>query len=374
MRYLNNKYVYFILIFIAVFLFDLIIFQILFSQILTRYPDNITLGMILLISSFIVVPSVVAYYIAIQRQQGELAEQEKIEDRRRRKITIWIILAIILILVVKNLTAGKFNPYTFQTVTDQEFTKPLKILVEKKIGENEYYLKESEQGGVSLYQKVGENREDDRFIIDIKFVESESVADFWYDSPKGVIFIVEVREGLEQIFKYSLNIGMQYRIQVLKTSSLSMYSGVDRILDYFPETNSILMESGGGDGCGGGGTIWTLKGMQEQIIQKFGIGCWEFGEPRFAGYDGKFLYFAIFDQPQSGSYTEEGLLTEVFKVNPRTKDKIIVTNTELPDKIAQIKLAEDNRSILITTDKGQNFTLNLEQNSKLQEASSSAKN
>lgn len=378
MKYLLNRYTFFILVFIAVFLFDFIIFQISFLPIMNNFPDNVTLGLAIMAMFFIMVPSIAAYRIAIKRGQGELNEQDKIKASRNRKITVGFILAIILILIIKNFTSVKVDPYTYQSITDQEFTKPLKIIAIKKIGEEKYYLQETKTNGVSLFQMIGENKADDRFLFDMPF-EAKNIKDFWYDNSTNTTFVTEeenagVRSRLEQIFKFSLY-AKEDRIQVLKVSELGIYSGGDRILDYFPDSDNLLLESVGGDGCGGWGSLWLLNKERSQILKEYGSGCMSQDKPRYAGYDGKFLYFALFNSGESKYPGDFGIigLKEIFKINPRTKENIVMPVFSYPEEITDVRLSENKGDLVMRTAKGKNFTLNLG-NFLIKEASSSASN
>lgn len=371
----DKRYFYFILIFFTVLILDYILFIWLFSQVFSQPPNDFIIGVALMIGFFIIIPAIASYYFVFKPKKSIQTEQVIRKINKKPVIAITIVIGIILTLTFKHFASGGFEPYTFRTVTDNEFTKPLKILITKKIGGTEYYLKESDQNSISLYQRVGNNQANDRYLFDLPF-DPKTVKDFWYDSSTNTVFAVEYRNNikanLEQIFQYSLNNQGQTKVQALKTSNINIYNGPDTILDYFPP-DTLLMETAGGDGCGGYGTIWTLKGSESQTIQEFGAGCAFKEKPRFIGYGKGLLYFAVFDSTQTPISTDFGL-KEIFTINPKTGSKTLITNTNLPENITSVKLSEDNKTIIMTTDKNQNFNFNLDQSLNKNEASSSANN
>lgn len=377
MNIFNKKYLYFILIFFGVLVLDYILFIWLFSQVFSQPPNDFFLGITVMLGFFIIIPAIASYYFVFKSRKSLPVEPVISNKNKKAAIIITVVLGIVLTLLFTRFTSVGFDPYSLEQVSDSEFNKPLKILLTKKIGDTEYYLKGSEQNGVSLYEKVGENRADDRYLFDLPF-DPKTVRDFWYDNKANIVFAVEqrslIKTGLQQIFKYSLNNQESSKIETLKTTSTNVYSGPDMILDYFSDSDTLLMETAGGDGCGGYGNIWTLiRNSVSQNIQEFASGCAFKEKPRFIGYGNELLFFAIFDSTQTPISTDFGI-KEIFTVNPRTKAKILVSNTNLPDNITSAKLSEDHRTIIMTNDKNQQFTLNLNPPSQINEASSSANN
>lgn len=377
MNIFNKKYLYFILVFFGVLVLDYILFIWLFSQVFSQPPNDFFLGITVMLGFFIIIPAIASYYFVFKSRKSlsvEPVEPVISNKNKRAAVVMTVILGIILTFLFTRFTSVGFDPYTLEQVSDSEFTKPLKILLTKKVGDVEYYLKESQQNGVSLYEKVGENRTDDRYLFDLPF-DPKTVKDFWYDNKTNIVFAVEqrssIKTGLQQIFKYSVNNQEGSKIETLKTTNTNVYSGPDTILDYFSDSDTLLMETAGGDGCGGYGTIWTLKGSLSQTIQEFVSGCAFKEKPRFIGYGNELLFFAIFDSTQTPISADFGI-KEIFTINPKTKAKILVSNTNLPDNITSAKLSEDYRTIIMTNDKNQQSILNLNQPSQINEASSSA--
>lgn len=375
MNFFNKKYLYFVLVFFGVLVLDYILFVWLFSQVFSQPPDNFILGVSLMIGFFIIIPAVSAYYFVFKSKKSVQVEQVLNEKNKKPAIIITVILGVILTLLFTRVASVGFDPYTLEQVSESEFTKPLKVVLTKKIGDTEYYLKEGEQSGVSLYEKVEENRIDDRYLFDLPF-DPKTIRDFWYDSKTNIVFAVEhrssIKTGLQQIFKYSLNNQDGSKIETLKTSNTNFYSGPDIILDYFSESDTLLMETAGGDGCGGYGTIWTLRNSVSQTIQEFASGCAFKEKPRFIGYGNGLLFFAMFDSTQTPISSDLGL-KEIFTINPKNRVRTLVSNTNLPENITSVKLSDDHQTIIMTNDRNQNFTLNLDQPSKVNEASPSAK-
>lgn len=376
MNFFNKKYLYFVLVFLGVFVLDYILFIWLFSQVFSQPPNDFFIGVTLMIGFFIIIPAVSSYYFVFKSKKSVPVEQVLNEKNRKPAIIITIILGLILTFLFTRFASVGFDPYTLEQVSESEFTKPLKIILTKKIGDTEYYLKEGEQNGVSLYEKVGENRADDRYLFDLPF-DPKTVRDFWYDNKTNIVFAVEhrssIKTGLQQIFKYSLNNQDGSRTETLKTTNTNFYSGPDIILDYFSESDTLLMETAGGDGCGGYGTIWTLRNSVSQTIQEFASGCAFKEKPRFVGYGNELLFFAMFDATQTPISSDFGL-KEIFTINPRTKVRILISNTNLSENITSVKLSPDSQTIIMTNDKNQSFTLNLDQPSRVNDASPSANN
>lgn len=376
MNFLNKKYLYFVLVFFGVLILDYILFIWLFSQVFSQPPDNFILGVSLMIGFFIIIPAVSSYYFVFKSKKSMPVEQVLNEKNKKPAIIITVILGVILTFLFTRFASVGFDPYTLEQVSESEFTKPLKIVLTKKIGDTEYYLKEGEQSGVSLYEKVGENRSDDRYLFDLPF-DPKTIRDFWYYSKTNIVFAVEhrssIKTGLQQIFKYSLNNQDGSKIETLKTSNTNFYSGPDIILDYFSESDTLLMETAGGDGCGGYGTIWTLRNSVSQTIQEFASGCAFKEKPRFIGYSNGLLFFAMFDSTQTPISSDLGL-KEIFTINPKTRGRVLISNTNLPENITSAKLSDDHQTIIMTNDRNQNFTLNLDQPSRVNEASPSANN
>lgn len=363
MNFFNKKYLYFVLVFLGVLVLDYLLFIWLFSQVFSQPPDNFILGVSLMIGFFIIIPAVSSYYFVFKSKKSVPVEQVLNEKNKKPAIIITIILGMILTFLFTRFASVGFDPYTLEQVSESEFTKPLKILLTKKIGDTEYYLKEGEQSGVSLYEKVGENRADDRYLFDLPF-DSKTVRDFWYDDKTNIVFAVEhrssIKTGLQQIFKYSLNNQDGSKIETLKTSNTNFYSGPDIILDYFSESDTLLIETAGGDGCGGYGTIWILRNSVSQTIQEFASGCAFKEKPRFIGYGNGLLFFAMFDSTQTPISSDLGL-KEIFTINPKTRGRVLISNTNLPENITSVKLSDDHQTIIMTNDRNQNFTLNLDQ-------------
>lgn len=372
MRFFDKRYLYFVLIFFAVLVLDYILFIWLFTQVFSQPPDNFIIGVTLMIGAFIVIPAVASYYFVFKSKKSIQAEQTLNNMNKKPAIVITIILGVILTFIFSRFASVGFDPYTLEPVSENEFTKPVKTLLTKKFGETEYYLKEGDQNGVSLYEKVGNNRTDDRYLFDLPF-DPKTVRDFWYESSTNIVFAVEYRTtGLQQVFKYSLSSTGETTIQTLKTLSINSHNGPNTILDYFPQSDTLLLiDDTGREVCFGGyRTIWTLKDSESQIIEDFGSGCESKEKPRFLGYNNGLLYFTLLDLTQTTGFS----LKEIFTVNPKTKVRVLVSNTNLPDDITSVKLSEDNKTIIMTNDKNQSFILNLDQQSPINEASPSANN
>lgn len=111
------------------------------------------------------------------------------------------------------------------------------------------------------------------------------------------------------------------------------------------------------------------------MLQIFDFSCVPTELPQFVGYDGEFLYFAAFSSKQTKDPLQvDFVLKEIYKLDHQTKKKTIMTNRNFPEGISHVALSDDNKSTLMITDKGQNFTMDLESNSIIKEATSSATN
>lgn len=376
-KFFIKKYLYFILVFFAVMFLDYIFFAGLFTQVFQNPPDNFIVAMGSLLVALFIIPAVVSYRLIFKFDKNQLEEQTgKKLNNKTIAIGMTVFLVVILFFVFTKLPAATFEPYTFTTVSDNEFTQPVKIIATKDINGEKYYLEENKNNTVSLLQKIGADKKNDKYLYDLP-LEPTFVTDFWYDSLSGTVFAIEnrnlnFRNRMEQIFKFSFNAkNEQDRIRVLKTASLGVYSGSDRILNYFPQSDSLLMFAAGGDGCGGWGSIWMLTGEISRTLQSFASGCAEKDLPRYVGYDGEFLYFAIFKSLSSDDYGIDGRLDKLYKMDPLTQKETTIS-VSLPESIISARLSEDNKTILFMTDKGKKFILDLKNGLELKEASLSA--
>lgn len=129
---------------------------------------------------------------------------------------------------------------------------------------------------------------------------SEFTKDFWFvDGDPVIFFIVEplipqINSNYEAIAEFTLNAtyGQILSQKILYTFEAGMYSGT-KIIDYFPQQKILLLETSGGDGCGGWGVIWKLDQAGTRTdIQKYGGGC-SINEkiPQYKGYLEHKLFF-----------------------------------------------------------------------------------
>lgn len=371
----DKRYLYFVLLFFVVLIVDYIFFVGL------KIPELFDFGLpavVALIGFFVIIPVVVAYHLSFKLKKNFSKELEIRKINKKAVIVISVLLALFIFLLIPK-GSVKFEPYTFYPVTEDEFKKPLKILIEKKIDENKYYLKETEKNGTSLFQQDGDNSADGKFLFDIPF-EAKNIIDFWFDSSTKTTFVIEeryvaIKDRLEQVSKFSLY-AQENRIQVLKIFERGIYSGRDRILDYFSDSDNLLLESGGGgDGCSGWGELWLLNQKRSLTLQKYGRDCMSQDIPKFIGYDGKFLYFASFNTDESRYPSDLRIigLKKIFKINPRTQERITLPISNYPTDATDVYLSEETKELIIRTAKNKNFTLNID-NLLIKEASSSASN
>lgn len=173
----------------------------------------------------------------------------------------------------------------------------------------------------------------DSFNFEVSQLVGDSTTDFWFFDP-GVqqdktLFLIEsiFDRGLsrfEGVIKVPLDFhrgGGQPQIVYIAPSDSYHFS---KILDYFPESDTLLLDTGAGDGCGVVGVIWKLDATgKRRDIKEYGGGC-TLSEDKvsYKGYFDRKLYFATvkYDEtlPPPDKYADDSY----FSLDPFNLQKI----------------------------------------------------
>lgn len=160
--------------------------------------------------------------------------------------------------------------------------------------------------------------------------------------------IFEVAYGYDayQIFVASMDKNQEFKIDSfeLATGGKELTLCAQHYLDYYPNTQQILVDYGCGDGCGGGGTIKLLsKNGSSTNLEEHGSGCGiqnqsedQFFMPSYLTYLNGKLYFAEYikaEQPKDPyNLWMDAVINKIYYIDPLTKSK----------KYLEINLAEQN--------------------------------
>ena len=126
---------------------------------------------------------------------------------------------------------------------------------EKDLIHGDYSLKIQKNLGAKLYRN-------DTIVWDqyLPF-DYKQVNDYLYDSVTNSLFVSEragpdIESGnYEEIYLLTKS-GPLFKKAVLDLDVPGIYAG-SKFLDFFPNTNHLLLHTWGGDGCGGSGKIWV---------------------------------------------------------------------------------------------------------------------
>jgi len=141
------------------------------------------------------------------------------------------------------------------------------------------------------------------------------VVDFWYDSPSKILYTIETKdvpashqEGINnQLYiAYNLSGNTPVPIKVLYNNIPGIWSRTE-ILDF--TEGKLILKTFGGDGCYGGGSIWTLSEYENNTLVELGAGCGNPEAPRYAGYYNSKIY--LYDvEGEFDQYILQDLYTE----------------------------------------------------------------
>lgn len=367
MNFFNNKYLYFVLVFLGVLVLDYLLFIWLFSQVFSQPPDNFILGVSSMIGFFILIPAVASYYFVFKSKKSMPVEQILNEKNKKPAIVITIILGMILTLLLTYFTSAGFDPYTLEQISESNFTKPPEIIITKKIDGKEFYIEEGSRGGISLLEKVGQNRSNDPFILmDLRF-DPKGLTDFWYDNGSSVLFVVENQNYIEQIFRYPAidteynGYGLGYLVSTENRSSGS----ISKILDYFSDSDTLIVNSFSGN-CG---TLDTIKAMTKSTNKILYSGCGYTKGVQFIGYSNGQMYFeeGVFDEKQQW-YSS---IRRIYSIDVRTNTRRIVIDKELPRDIIYAEMPKGDNKIYLNG-KEKRYVFDTSDPAKVNEASESA--
>jgi hypothetical protein len=106
----------------------------------------------------------------------------------------------------------------------------------------------------------------------------------------------------------------------VKSMAMMRVYGSEKILDYFPQSQKLLIESHFFDNCGGDGSFRLLSANGLQDVQDYGAGC--VLQARYLGYIEDRLYFGEIDLTKADVQNwEDAKITAVYSLNPLTKER-----------------------------------------------------
>lgn len=178
----------------------------------------------------------------------------------------------------------------------------------------------------------------DPFLIALGDQISNRTQDFWFDKESHEFFMVEYvplsHDRTKSIIgmKLSANEFGDFadvsNKRFLLTEPILIYEGTN-ILNYFPETHTLLLASTWGDGCGGGGRIEALNTQTRslRLITKLGFGCGE--GPSFGGLtsDNKLI---LTERTKDDNLWEDDQMAGIYLLDPFTMRRTdVLADTEL---------------------------------------------
>lgn len=167
---------------------------------------------------------------------------------------------------------------------------------------------------------------------------SDRTTDFWIDFESKKLFIVDSRpesaDTSETILEITFSKDAQANISNKRIIAFFPIQNVwerTEIVNYYPDKSLLLMKTHYGDGCGGGGRIWTLatESTSQSTALEYGMGCQE--GPLFGGFTAEGdIIAAKRDESASYSFPETPMLTSLFLINPFTgQQKMLVTDPKV---------------------------------------------
>lgn len=231
---------------------------------------------------------------------------------------------IVISVFIMVITQPRFAPYALKIVSDDFFevthTTPIIESVNSSGQNLEIRKKDFDIAWIS---------EDMKQQIFVPMIDDiQSIRDFWYDKDSSTLFVVESKgeywSRYEQITRYTyVEKDEEWRAKILFFKNIGLYAST-KILKYYPSSDTLLLNSSGGDGGGRGGEIWLLNDYGKQSIQLFSNP----GTVDYLGFNGDKLYFA---NSKVNNPEESATYTSIYSQDPLTRVKrTIIDSSELP--------------------------------------------
>lgn len=353
-----------ILMFIGSFLVTVLVGIIIFAGFMSQMPQQVSDGFFgnffLSVSVFfwilVGIPSIVAYFLTFHYLQvGNLLPS--------RKKAVWGV-GLVLFCLILIAAAGKFflkvrwAPYSLQSINEEELAAPSErgngVVMEKEAGEIVYQLRrdgyKSETLRLYRYNKVEDLVETMDVPRLFRSVGGNGVTDFWYEEKGNDLWTIERNANSSHLFLYQNSSGNRevkggsVKKKLLANVASGFYAG-STILGFIDSTKELLLSTGIGDGCGGGGTVWavTTAGVRRDI-QQYESGCANTGKlPDMIGAYKSVLIFA--------SYKKDGNdleLTKLYFYNPDNgAEETLITSKELPEDINYAHFTGENKNVVV---------------------------
>ncbi len=188
------------------------------------------------------------------------------------------------------------------------------------------------------------------------------------NSTRYAVFETSYYNSAYQIFVASLDeqgVDFQLNSFLLQTTSAKAAAFDGRaFIDYYPQSQQLLIEAGFFDGCGGAGMFRLIsKNGSVQELQDYGSGCGL--QARYLGYIEDLLYFGEINMTEENQESwEDAKIITVYSLNPLTKERknlqIDLTNYSF-DSTWQVVADQLTASELLLYDKTiqEGFALNV---------------
>lgn len=189
---------------------------------------------------------------------------------------------------------------------------------------------------LSVHIQGLENESEDEALSN--FVASQlvgNVSDIWLNQEDAVLFIAEgdfeSYDGYVTVTKieYERNILGDRSEYTIKSKEyvyqryFGMYEGISMV-DYYPESNTLVFITASGDGCGGQIKVYSLQtdSKNARLINTFGAGCVD-GD-RFGGMYNRKIIGATVDSNQEYQFPDTRILTSLYLLDPVSLEKTVL--------------------------------------------------
>lgn len=190
------------------------------------------------------------------------------------------------------------------------------------------------------------------------------IYDFLFHQKSQTLFLVEAK-SIPDSFRMEEIKG--YRLMDGKFIGFSYYLGWpphwsgNELLNYYPETDQVLINTMGGDGCGGEGKVWLASQRgQEVLVLETAFGCVHIDRPRYLGFRENKLILARAES--DGTNQNNSSFTEIYNQDIFNKSQnIVLRRDQIPEKITHAKISKDNTNqvVLSTANMNKNWLLEL---------------
>ncbi|MBI2590527.1 MAG: hypothetical protein HYW33_01420 [Candidatus Blackburnbacteria bacterium] len=352
-------------VFIGSFLATALAGTILFAGLMSQMPNevnsaffsNFFLSITVFFWILVGIPTLVAYLLTFKHfQTGTVPANSK---KVLWSVGLVLFCAVLLAGVGRFFLKVRWEPYSLQSVSEEELAPPSArnngVVIEKEVGEIAYQLRREgyKSEGLRLYKY---NKTEDRVeTVDAPTLfqspEGNGVTDFWYDETKKNLWTIERAPLSSYLFLYQNPSGIEGKGATISKKLLAnvasgFYSG-SKILGFIDSTGELLLDTGFGDGCGGGGTVWAVAATGvRRDIQQYESGCANRGKlPDFVGVYKGSLIFASYEK--TGDDLNLKLIRLYFSNPESGVQETLLTSKELPENIGYADFSGENKNVVV---------------------------